>query len=417
MIYKTFLKKSTYLFIAMILFFTFFSKTINNLNTPRIKTVKPREGHLVKIIRGQGQIKPEVCTRLYLPTTLIIDRVLVNPGDKIEEGTELFQLNSTMINNTYEQEYIKYHKTKLELDQLKEELQSKEIILYNIRELEKQLKFVTEDKNTKMMMYDSGSISKRALDEADIVLEQIQSKYLQSLNREETDKQNEATRIRNVQRRISTLEMELKVLKRKVDILTDLKSQSVFRSTIEGEILTIYCEEGEKISREDPVLSMINSSNNSYIFEAETDLDQIKDASPGDYASIYLNGDKEIESRLESIYSNNNGSTATLTFSVNDDSLTGNETGYFILRKRSGFYNFIVPKRSIRGTGREKFIYHAVEKQGALSKSYIIKKIRIKVLESSDTSVAVSGEIISDSAVVLDEDRIPLNENDRVLIE
>ncbi|MCP4163388.1 MAG: efflux RND transporter periplasmic adaptor subunit [Deltaproteobacteria bacterium] len=415
MIYKSFLKKATYLFIGMVLFFTFFSKTINNLNTPHVKTVKPQNGYLINKVRGKGRIVPETCNRLYLPSSLIIDKILVNPGDDIVYGTELFLINEKMINQAYNTEYSKYFKMKTELEQAEGELNKTDSTIYNIGEMEKQLKFAKEERESKTELYNSGFISKKELDQADIFLEKIQAEYLRSVNKIEDDKKSEVIRLKDVGSRIILLEMDINVLKKKVDILSELKNNPVYLSDQEGVILNIFCKEGEKITEEDPVVSIL-SDNNNFIFQAVIDTKQIEDVKSGDSATLYF-GKNDFESQLDSIYSNSDGLTSTLKFTLDGNYIHGSETGYFILRQRSAFYDFIIPKRSVRGSGRNQFVYLSHEKNGSLSNSLTLKKAIIRVLDSSDNKVAVSGEITSDCKIVLDEDRTPLDENGRILVD
>jgi len=414
--YKALLNKATWLFVGVILFFTFFSRTINNINTPRVKTVNPKEGYLIRTIRGQGTIQPANSTRLYLPAELIIDRILVNPGDFVTEETALFQLNRERVRSAYEEEYIKYCKANLELEEAKEELLDKGSNAYNLGELEKKLKLAREDKESKESMFQSGFISKRALDEADIQLEQIQSQYREALDLEENNRQNEASRLRNVQRKISTIEMELAVLERKVTVLSELKKDSLFRSPFEGKILTIPGSEGIRISTEEPVVSLI-SKNDSYTFQASLNSDDLKGLSRGERASLFLDGNREVDGLLESWYANSDHQTSTVVFSLNDPDLQGHESGYFVLRKRMGFYSYILPKRSIRGAGQNQFIFRTELKRGALSDTVIARKIKVKVLESSESHSAVTGALDSDSSVILDEDRKSLDDSDRIIVE
>ncbi len=407
--YKLLLKKVTYLFIFMILFFTFFSKTINNLNSPRVKTISSKNGYLIQTVRGMGQFNPETSTRLYLPVPLIIDQVLVTPGEEIKKGTKLFRLNRDVVVAKYNEEYIQYYKTKVELDQISENLNQKNSNTFSFNELQKKLTIAAEDKSAKEDMFESGYITKKSLDEADLYLEQTQSEFNNANNRYINEKQS-------AERQIELLKMDLFLLEEKVEVLNQLKSDPVYRSTVDGKVLKILVNEGIILPKEQPVLSLI-SSDKSFVFKSKIETILTQDSQPGSDATIYFTGNRETESRLISISPNSDGVTSTLTFSVLEKDLNGNETGYFILRNKSAYYDQILPKRAIRGAGKSKFVYLAKEKIGAMSNSTILKKANVKILEESDNSVAISGNMTTTDKVVLDEDRDLLSEDERILVE
>ncbi len=412
--YREGLKKATWLFVGMILFFTFFSRTINNMNTPRVKTVEPENGYLIKTLRGKGKIVPENSVRLYLPIQCIIDKVLVNPGESVEEGTALLVLNSSMIHTVWEREYNKYYETQLELEQEKEALLPGNSKVFNLNELEKRFLVAVENKEAKEELYQEGCLSRKDFEEAEILLVAAESEYRAAFENEAAGRRNEAVRLRNVERRISILELELETMTKEIDVLKTLIQNPVFRSPAAGTIIKLLCNEGEIYQIDEPV--MILSGGTGALFTAQLDSSLSDDIIPGTRASIFLERSSEITGTLLSVSPNPDGQTYDLVFSVEDHPTVG-EPGFFIMRKRSPYYDCIIPERALRGTGSNRFLYVIDEKEGVLSDSKIIRKCSVRLLDSGDQLVAVSGDVSDTARIVYDEDRRTLSENINVIVQ
>ena len=411
---RGFLKKATWLFVGMILFFTFFSKTINNINTPRVKTVTPENGYLIKTLRGKGEIVPENNVRLYLPIPCIIDKILVDPGEQVEEGTALLVLNSSMIHTVWEEKYSKYYETQLELEQEKEARLPGNSKVYNLDELEKRLLMASEEKAAKEERFQQGYLSRKDLEEAEMLLMEAESEYQAAVDSEAAGKRNEAVRLRNVERKISSLELELETMTKEITVLKSLMQKPVFCSPAEGTVIKLLCNEGKIYQIDEPVMTL--SGGTGSLFTAQLDRSLSDDITPGTHVSIFLEQSSEIDGSLISFSPNPDGQTYDLVFSVEDRPAVG-KSGFFIMRKRSPYYDCIIPERALRGTGSNRFLYVIDEKEGALSDSKIIRKCNVRLLDSGDQLVAVSGDVSDRAQIVYDEDRRSLSENMNVIVQ
>ena len=124
------IKKAIYIFIAMMLFLTLFSKTISNIMLPSVTTTTPREGTLNKEVRATGSVKGKEIHYAYTKEAYTVKEVKVEIGESVSKGQVLMVLDTKdQERELYEEQKILAQK-KLDLAKVqteqKQEAQAKE---------------------------------------------------------------------------------------------------------------------------------------------------------------------------------------------------------------------------------------------------------------------------------------------------
>lgn len=96
------MKKSlvwTIIFIAIVLFLTFFSKTLYNLNLPSVSYASPTEGSLKRVFNCETVVSANKEHDLYAPSAQKVLEVAVREGDYVEQGELLVRLDTSGLEN------------------------------------------------------------------------------------------------------------------------------------------------------------------------------------------------------------------------------------------------------------------------------------------------------------------------------
>jgi len=95
---KNIIKNIGLIFIGLLLFLTYFSKTISNFMLPQIDKCTPASGVLVSDIETQGVIVASNVKKLYATTQWKIKEVKVKENQAVTAGVELFSIDMTDAN-------------------------------------------------------------------------------------------------------------------------------------------------------------------------------------------------------------------------------------------------------------------------------------------------------------------------------
>lgn len=78
----------------MLLFFTFFSNTLQSLTLPKVTTVKPQTKSLEFTLEGSGKLTPVSEAKLLNASGWKVRQVLVKEGDRVTKGQTLIRYDS-----------------------------------------------------------------------------------------------------------------------------------------------------------------------------------------------------------------------------------------------------------------------------------------------------------------------------------
>ena len=86
--------KAATAFLALMLFFTFFSNTIMNISLPEVMTAQPESGVITNAVRGQANVESMGSYSIEVDSQRHILAVYVRDGDTVSQGDPLFLLEA-----------------------------------------------------------------------------------------------------------------------------------------------------------------------------------------------------------------------------------------------------------------------------------------------------------------------------------
>lgn len=89
---RKWVKKAAAFFLVVMLVLTFFSNTIMNYSLPQVSVKQVEAGSIIKQVKGSGLAEALGKYEVMVNQTRGLERVLIQPGDTVNEGDILFQL-------------------------------------------------------------------------------------------------------------------------------------------------------------------------------------------------------------------------------------------------------------------------------------------------------------------------------------
>lgn len=123
------------LFLMAMIGLTFFSNTINNFTLPRVQTVRPTNGALIKEIFGEGTVEVKSTREEYADANLRVKEVMVEQGDRVSKGQPIISLDVDSLKSDYQDEQARYRQLQLALAGAREEQAQKQRDYDNLKYL------------------------------------------------------------------------------------------------------------------------------------------------------------------------------------------------------------------------------------------------------------------------------------------
>lgn len=106
---------------GVLLFFTFFSNTLQSLTLPKVTTVKPESRSLEFTLEGSGMLRPVSEARLLNSSGWKVRQILVKEGDKVKKGQKLILYDSQTAESELQDEITLLDKQKIEQQTLQDQ--------------------------------------------------------------------------------------------------------------------------------------------------------------------------------------------------------------------------------------------------------------------------------------------------------
>lgn len=364
-------------FMAVVIFFTLFSNTLQSLTLPKVRTEKAAEGSLLFTIEGSGMLQPLAEARLSNPAGWKVVNILVKEGDRVKKGQKLIRYDS----------------------------------LIAAREL--------EDEITNM-------------DKQKIELQTAQDQYIQST------KEGDELKIRNAGRDIETRKLDLGTQERKINALRDLlTSQQEIIAPFDGMINKLNAVEGlASVGEPDVVISnsnlgyRLNISADSALLSSlsisvgekievevravqeqqtrtiEGTIDEVVDAQPRTASSSSKNTDQTVMMPQK-----------VLRIKIVDSDLKGGEQAEIKLEKRSKQKGLVISSDAIHQDVDGLFIYKIEDQRGAVGNVYMSRKVRIQTSEANGKEIMVQADSLYRDDLIILESSEPLQDGNRVRLQ
>jgi len=413
---KKTIRKLMLIFLCVMAFLTFFSNTINNFTLPRAKTEYVTGGSLVKEVTGEGSVVARESQYEYTRLNALVEAVNVEAGDKVTKGQVIMTLDRQEAEQQLREASILLAKQKLTLQKLSDEAAAYtgEAGSLDIIEAKQKLEEKETDyKNTKKL-YDAGAEALSGLKAAEYELKEAELTYKKALNAY-------GEQVKGISRELQEAKYDLELKQLQVDRLGyELENFYIIRAKCNGIVKELNFEENTLTSSDKPLCVVINVEK-GYELNITVDADIAKYLAVGDTMDVRIKtlGVEAIEGTIGRIEDSETekGKKKELYITIEDEGLTGGETGEIYQNKDIGFYDLLVSNNAVHTEAEGKFLWVVREKQKPLGSEYYIVKAYITAGESDNFKTAVlSGIAVHDRVVTGIEENKAVAEGSKVIL-
>lgn len=374
---KKIIRKAFLLLLGVLLFFTFFSNTLQSLTLPKVTTVKPESRSLEFTLEGSGMLRPVSEARLLNSSGWKVRQILVKEGDKVKKGQKL--------------------------------------ILYDSQTAESEL----QDEIT-------------LLDKQKIEQQTLQDQFIQ------TYLEGDELQIRRARREIEAGKIDQAMQTRKIaDLREKLTSEQQLKAPFDGIVTTVNAIP-EMLSAGEPDLVISNSSKGyQFDFTADAELLSSLGVSLGEKLEVEVQSSegpqvrseqgkvteiKDVQARIGSSPAEENGKTEEIpqknVFMVlEDDSLKGGEQVQIKLNKPSLQEGLVVPSKAIHQTGERSYVYKIEEQRGALGNVFVAREVQIRSSTTNGIDSVIQTDSLYEDEMIILESSEPLQDGNRVRLQ
>lgn len=405
------------IFVIVILFFTFFSKSIMGWFLPRVDIKNVDSGILLKVMRTEGVVTPKEKISAYTDISTRILTIHYKVEDKVKKGAVIMTLDSQPVKDKLANLQMDIRKQDIGLNSLfitKENAilrsGSSSLELYS-----RQFENAKEGYEDNMILFGSGAISEEALNKTENDMITAKENYKNELENTEKNKKIEINDIKSYDNQITERKLMIEILKKQVeDVKLDLENCSVL-AVADGIIKKLPYEEGMMVNGQSPLYTL-NSSSEGYVVEADFPLEQAKFIAIEDKFSITIETlGKVIEGKVVEKRVSKKSEYETIVIDVKHPKIHGGERADVFLRKQYAKYDTRVPRSAIYASSLNDSVYILVEEESPFGKSYRVKNREVLLGETDDRNVGVQEGVFLGEKVIIKSSR-RLNDGDKVIV-
>ncbi|WP_347488229.1 efflux RND transporter periplasmic adaptor subunit [Desulfoscipio sp. XC116] len=401
---KKIIGRLSLLFLIAMIGLTFFSNTINNFALPRVQTVRPTNGALIKEIFGAGTVEVKSTREEYADANLRVKEVLVEQGDRVSKGQPILSLEVDSLNlevdtlslevdiqkANYLDEQAHYQQLQLSLAGAREEQAQKQRDYDNLKYLfDNKAETAVNLQNAKKNLADA----KRNCEDIQLNLE-IQARKVESM----------AKQVENMTRKADALAQQV-------------ANNGVYTAPVDGLITELNFAEGAMTNNSLPLFKLADLGQGFRLI-VPIDNDLVDYVKPGDTVSVNILslGDKKTEGKIDKIVKNSRheGDEKDLWIDVSLEGLTGGEKGEIYLSKKTKPYANLVPNRAVYDDSGGSYVFVLESRKGPLGTENYLQKVEVNVEDSDNEKSALTDMVLGE--VVMQSNK-PVEDGDRVLKE
>lgn len=403
------IRKMILQYFGIILIFTIFSQSINNLALPRVSVVNAKTTSLEMNIQKEGSITARKSEQIYGKFSAKLDKIFVQTNKVVKKGEKLVKLDEKELNELFIQEEGNYKKAKLNYDISKLQYENQEGFEKELLELEKAKK----EFEKKKVYYENDIISKEDFENAEKTLKDAQLNY-------DTKKQNQPIKELEAQNSLVQNETEYKLKEIKFKEIQEVVSNNgIIIAPIDGIVKNINKKEGARVNENDSILELTDPSS-GYELKFSISKDIAKYFKIGDSLNITFKvvDDLKIESKITDISTNKEEPSEMndITLSFDSDKLKGDEFATIRETKFTQEYDVVVPNTAIgREKNGRKFVWTVRKEDKPLGKEYYVNKKYVKTGESDLNNIVIKSGLDRYEEFVEDATGLDLKEDARVL--
>lgn len=404
--------KMIVIFVLVMVFFTFFSSTINNLMLPRVTLEKPSSGSLIKEISGQGTVLAKSSFEPYIESSLQVKDVMVNAGDSVKKGQQILSLDIENLKSSLQDENARYSQQKIALSRLTD---SGSLLTYD-----NNIEAALENKNVQennyqctKTLYDSGFESLDNLKKAEKDKNDAERNYNAAV-------EAKAKFQRDNQRDIENAQLNLGIQGRKVESLkAQVENDGIYTADADGVITEINFAKGTMANNSKPLYKLSDVSM-GYEFKITVDNDLADYVKIGDDVNVNVVslGSKRAAGKISKITDSeqDRGEKKDIYIDVQADGIMGGESAEAYVSKKTQAYNVLVPNSAVYTDSNGSYILAAKQKDGPLGVENYLQKVSVTVADSDNEKTALTNGIMPNDKIVVQSSK-PVSDGDRVVIE
>ncbi|KTE89604.1 RND transporter [Desulfitobacterium hafniense] len=373
---KKLIGKLSLLFLMTMIGLTFFSNTINNFALPRVQTVRPTNGALIKEIFGEGTVEVKSTREEYADANLRVKEVRVEQGDRVSKGRTIIILDVDGLKSDYQDEQARYRQLQLSLAGAQAEQAQQQRDYDNLK-----------------VLFDHEA-------ETAVNLE------------------NAARNLADAQRHCEDIQLNLEIQARKVAALAQqVANNGVYTAPVDGLITELNFPAGSMTNSSLPLFKLADLGQGFRLI-VPIDKDLLDYVKPGDTVSVNMLslGDQKTEGTIDRIVENSrhNGEEKDLWIDVSLEGLSGGEKGEIYLSKKTKPYDTLVPNSAVYDDSSGSYVFVLESRKGPLGTENYLQKVNVNVEDSDREMSALTDGVMGE---VVWQSNKPVEDGDRVLKE
>ncbi|WP_238656093.1 efflux RND transporter periplasmic adaptor subunit [Paenibacillus piscarius] len=371
------IRTAALLLLGVLLFFTFFSNTLESLTLPKVTTVEPVNRRLELTLEAGGMLRPVSEAKLLNASGWKVRQFLVQEGERVKKGQTLLLYDSGPAEREVEDAVSLLEKQKIE----QQTLQDQFIQTY--------------------MEGDELQIRKARRDIEAGKLEQARQAGIIAGMRERLAREQQlkapfdgiVTKLNAMEGMLSAGEPEV--------ILTSSSQGVQFDFTADAELLT-----GLGVSVGEPLEVEIVASEG-----------QPARSIPGKVAEI-----KNAQALTDSLSGGEDSKAGDISrrevlVKLKDASLKGGEQVQVRLKKLSLQEGLVVPNQAIHQVGGRSFVYKIEEQRGALGNAFVAREVQIRSSRTNGAESLIETDSLYEDEMIILESSEPLQDGNRVRLQ
>ncbi len=420
------------LFMAVMLIMTYVSRMVYVSRMPRVKWSCPASASIRNKITAEGTVEAVGARAVIGLDGLLVEKVCVAAGDRMEAGTVLYEVNMEDLlaqlaelhaqeEAWQKQEQAKRREAAVNTTRAQEDYDMNVIELdRRIAEETKELEELMEDLDTHMFRIPEEDASDetwiawaderlrfdRRIAEKERLIEDIQlekEKILRQADREVEDARRAQSAAESGLELGASGISQMRERQERIALLTEF-SENGGKVAAEhaGDVLEVMMQSGMRMGP-DAVLRYADDTG-SRIFRTVITQEQKSFVHTGDTVQLTFPGSaREVSGMIDSIVQENGSYTVTIRLAPGV--AAGCTEGVMELDSTSEIYDFVIPIKALHNDGGNT-IYVLEEKEGILGTELSVRSMTVRLLDRNEEYAAIADELLSgDLKVVTDCDR------------
>ena len=406
------------IFLGLMWLCTIISKSIYASKLPVVTVTLAEEKYVAHMVEVEGIVVAGDKNPVTALSGLRIDKILVQPGDKVEEGDVLFQVDQDDLEAIMEEKQAQIAKLQLQVD----------TILQN-EELARQKKALEEERAREdydaLARYENTLVGRAAeevnkaeknMEEPDGMDEDALRDALQAAAYAEADaKWQRDNTMKDAQRRIEDIQLpenedasvtayqlELTTLREDLSKYQEIKDAEGQITAKQGGLVTdIYISVGNRTP--DSAVMLLADDTVPCQFKTMLDKEQKKHVGLYDKVSLKLDGSsKEMDVSVDYLAESETvPGYYDIYVTLPEDTGMPGLSGKMTHTETGEKYGCCISPLAVHKDNTRSYVYVMKEREGILGMEYYVEEINVNVLDENEYWVAVEGAINKESQIII----------------